>query len=69
MTKTLSQILHRPFDADPAIAGVTADSRKVREGFLFAALPLFLLFPAGFALVLAKDIRESMSAAAASWRK
>lgn len=39
MTKTLSQILHRPFDADPAIAGVTADSRKVREGFLFAALP------------------------------
>jgi UDP-N-acetylmuramoyl-L-alanyl-D-glutamate--2,6-diaminopimelate ligase len=39
LTKTLSQILHRSFDADPAIAGVTADSRKVREGFLFAALP------------------------------
>jgi UDP-N-acetylmuramoyl-L-alanyl-D-glutamate--2,6-diaminopimelate ligase len=39
LSKTLSQILNRPCAADPVIAGVTADSRKVREGFLFAALP------------------------------
>ena len=39
MSKTLSQILNRPVAADPVITGVTADSRKVREGFLFAALP------------------------------
>jgi UDP-N-acetylmuramoyl-L-alanyl-D-glutamate--2,6-diaminopimelate ligase len=35
----LSEILQRDFDQDPQIAGVTADSRKVRPGFLFAALP------------------------------
>lgn len=39
MSKTLSQILNRPCEVDPVITGVTADSRKVREGFLFAALP------------------------------
>ncbi|MBO9709732.1 MAG: UDP-N-acetylmuramoyl-L-alanyl-D-glutamate--2,6-diaminopimelate ligase [Caulobacter sp.] len=39
MSKTLSQLLNRPFEVDPVITGVTADSRKVREGFLFAALP------------------------------
>ncbi|GGL45642.1 UDP-N-acetylmuramoyl-L-alanyl-D-glutamate--2,6-diaminopimelate ligase [Caulobacter rhizosphaerae] len=39
MSKTLSQILNRPCATDPVITGVTADSRKVREGFLFAALP------------------------------
>ncbi|HWW24365.1 MAG TPA: Mur ligase domain-containing protein, partial [Caulobacter sp.] len=39
MSKTLSQILNRPCAVDPVITGVTADSRKVREGFLFAALP------------------------------
>ena len=39
MSQTLSQILNRPFAVDPVITGVTADSRKVRQGFLFAALP------------------------------
>lgn len=35
----LSQLLQRDLDADPQIAGVTADSRKVKPGFLFVALP------------------------------
>ena len=39
----LSDILRRPLvslgDADPVITGVTADSRKVTPGALFAALP------------------------------
>jgi UDP-N-acetylmuramoyl-L-alanyl-D-glutamate--2,6-diaminopimelate ligase len=39
MTKRLSELFNRPFAVDPAIAGVTADSRKVTAGWLFAALP------------------------------
>jgi UDP-N-acetylmuramoyl-L-alanyl-D-glutamate--2,6-diaminopimelate ligase len=40
MGRRLSDIVKRPVgDSDPAIAGVTADSRKVKPGFLFAALP------------------------------
>lgn len=35
----LSDLLHRDLPVDPLIAGVTADSRKVERGFLFAALP------------------------------
>jgi UDP-N-acetylmuramoyl-L-alanyl-D-glutamate--2,6-diaminopimelate ligase len=35
----LSEILKRPLEADPVITGVTADSRKVAPGDLFAALP------------------------------
>jgi len=35
----LSDLIAHDFDADPEIAGVTADSRKVRPGFVFAALP------------------------------
>jgi UDP-N-acetylmuramoyl-L-alanyl-D-glutamate--2,6-diaminopimelate ligase len=35
----LSDILKRPLDRDPVIEGVTADSRKVAPGALFAALP------------------------------
>lgn len=35
----LSQLVDGPVPADPEITGVTADSRKVRPGFLFAALP------------------------------
>ncbi|MBX3481771.1 MAG: UDP-N-acetylmuramoyl-L-alanyl-D-glutamate--2,6-diaminopimelate ligase [Caulobacter sp.] len=35
----LSDIIARPISPDPEITGVTADSRKVRPGFLFAALP------------------------------
>jgi UDP-N-acetylmuramoyl-L-alanyl-D-glutamate--2,6-diaminopimelate ligase len=39
MSKRLSDLFNRPFEADPVIAGVTADSRKVTAGWLFAALP------------------------------
>jgi len=35
----LSQLLNRDLPADPDITGVTADSRKVGPGVLFAALP------------------------------
>lgn len=35
----LSELLKRDLSIDPAIEGVTADSRKVRPGWLFAALP------------------------------
>ena len=35
----LSELLRREVPADPEITGVTADSRKVRPGYLFAALP------------------------------
>jgi UDP-N-acetylmuramoyl-L-alanyl-D-glutamate--2,6-diaminopimelate ligase len=39
MTRRLSELFNRPFAVDPVIAGVTADSRKVTAGWLFAALP------------------------------
>ncbi|WP_174301033.1 UDP-N-acetylmuramoyl-L-alanyl-D-glutamate--2,6-diaminopimelate ligase [Caulobacter sp. S45] len=41
MSVRLSALVARslPADADPLIEGVTADSRAVRPGFLFAALP------------------------------
>ena len=35
----LSNILKRDLPADPEISGITADSRRVRPGWLFAALP------------------------------
>lgn len=35
----LSDLVQRDFATDPEITGVTADSRKVRPGALFAALP------------------------------
>ena len=35
----LSDLLQRNLDNDPLIEGVTADSRKVERGYLFAALP------------------------------
>jgi len=35
----LSDLVHRDLSFDPQIEGVTADSRKVRPGWLFAALP------------------------------
>jgi UDP-N-acetylmuramoyl-L-alanyl-D-glutamate--2,6-diaminopimelate ligase len=35
----LSEIVRRDLSVDPVITGVTADSRKVAEGTLFAALP------------------------------
>jgi len=39
MTLKLSELVRRDLPVDPPIAGVTADSRKVAPGFLFAALP------------------------------
>jgi UDP-N-acetylmuramoyl-L-alanyl-D-glutamate--2,6-diaminopimelate ligase len=39
MTARLTQLVKRELGVDPEITGVTADSRKVRPGFLFAALP------------------------------
>lgn len=39
MGQPLSALLNRPIATDPIIEGITADSRKVERGFLFAALP------------------------------
>jgi UDP-N-acetylmuramoyl-L-alanyl-D-glutamate--2,6-diaminopimelate ligase len=39
MGKLLSELVQRRLDVDPQIEGVAADSRKVKPGFLFAALP------------------------------
>jgi UDP-N-acetylmuramoyl-L-alanyl-D-glutamate--2,6-diaminopimelate ligase len=39
MSQRLSDLCQQDFDIDPVITGVTADSRKVGPGFLFAALP------------------------------
>jgi UDP-N-acetylmuramoyl-L-alanyl-D-glutamate--2,6-diaminopimelate ligase len=39
MAPRLSRLVQRDLETDPAISGVTADSRKVKPGFLFAALP------------------------------
>ena len=38
-SRRLSDLLQRPLDVDPLITGVTADSRRVAPGALFAALP------------------------------
>jgi len=70
LSKTLSQILNRPVEGDPVITGVTADSRKVRDGFLFAALPgskadgrgfIESAIASGAAAVLAPDDVEGLS--------
>ena len=39
MSARLSDLVQRELDIDPVIEGVTADSRKVKPGYLFAALP------------------------------
>src|ERR1700741_2087434 len=39
MSPRLTQLVKRHLGADPEITGGTADSRKVKPGFLFAALP------------------------------
>ena len=39
MGRLLSELVQRRLDVDPQIEGITADSRKVGPGFLFAALP------------------------------
>ncbi len=37
--RRLSELVARTFDLDPLITGITADSRKVIPGYVFAALP------------------------------
>jgi UDP-N-acetylmuramoyl-L-alanyl-D-glutamate--2,6-diaminopimelate ligase len=39
MSARLSELLRADLDVDPVISGVTADSRRVKPGYLFAALP------------------------------
>lgn len=39
MSVRLSELVRRPLGRDPVIEGVTADSRQVKPGWLFAALP------------------------------
>jgi UDP-N-acetylmuramoyl-L-alanyl-D-glutamate--2,6-diaminopimelate ligase len=39
MARRLSDLVRQDLDFDPEILGVTADSRQVRPGYLFAALP------------------------------
>ena len=39
MSVRLTQLVKRDLGVDPEVTGVTADSRKVRPGYLFAALP------------------------------
>jgi UDP-N-acetylmuramoyl-L-alanyl-D-glutamate--2,6-diaminopimelate ligase len=71
MGKRLSDLIKRPVgDSDPEIAGVTADSRKVKPGYLFAALPgaavdgrafIAQAVGAGAAAVLAPQATASLS--------
>ena len=64
MMARLSDLIQRDLASDPEISGVTADSRKVRPGFLFVALPgsradgrsfIPAALDAGAAAVLAPD--------------
>ena len=66
----LSQLLRRELAQDPVISGVTADSRLVRPGYLFAALPgakadgksfIPAALGAGAAAVLAGEAVEGLS--------
>ena len=67
----LSALVRRPVDPDPEITGVTADSRLVRPGFLFAALAgakadgrrfIGEALAAGAAAVLTDEAIEGLSA-------
>lgn len=66
----LSQLVDGAFDTDPEIAGVTADSRRVRPGWLFAAMPgskvdgrgfIPAALQAGAAAILAPDDVTALS--------
>ena len=59
MSARLSQLVKRDLSVDPEITGVTADSRKVRPGFLFAALPGSKVDGAAFA---AKAVEQGAAA-------
>jgi UDP-N-acetylmuramoyl-L-alanyl-D-glutamate--2,6-diaminopimelate ligase len=69
----LSELMRRDVAVDPEITGVTADSRQVRPGFLFAALPgvkadgrsfIPAALQAGAAAVLAANDVETLDAMA-----
>ena len=49
MSQRLSNLLRRELESDPLITGVTADSRRVKPGYLFAALPGISVDGAAFA--------------------
>jgi UDP-N-acetylmuramoyl-L-alanyl-D-glutamate--2,6-diaminopimelate ligase len=49
MSVRLTKLVKRDLGVDPEITGVTADSRKVKPGFLFAALPGSTVDGAAFA--------------------
>lgn len=49
MSVRLTRLVKRDLAVDPEITGVTADSRKVKPGFLFAALPGSTVDGAAFA--------------------
>ena len=49
MSQRLSNLLRRELESDPLITGVTADSRRVKPGYLFAALPGVSVDGAAFA--------------------
>src|SRR6185312_4187447 len=67
----LSALVRQEVDPDPDITGVTADSRKVQPGYLFAALPgsttdgaafAAAAVAAGAAAVIAADAIEGLAA-------
>ena len=67
----LSQLVQRELPVDPEITGVTADSRRVKPGYLFAALPgakadgrasVEAALAAGAAAVLAPEAVEGVAA-------
>ncbi|MEE9329154.1 MAG: UDP-N-acetylmuramoyl-L-alanyl-D-glutamate--2,6-diaminopimelate ligase [Parvularculaceae bacterium] len=55
----LSCLIRHEFDTDPEITGLTADSREVKVGYIFAALP-------GFVTDGAKYIQQAEQAGAAA---
>ena len=63
MSLRLSDLVKRDLAVDPEINGVTADSRKVRPGFLFAALPGSKVDGAAFA---AKAVQDGAAAVIAA---
>jgi UDP-N-acetylmuramoyl-L-alanyl-D-glutamate--2,6-diaminopimelate ligase len=71
LSPRLSDVIKRPVSPDPVITGVTADSRQVRPGFLFTALPgskvdgrtfIAAALKAGAAAILApEDVKSSQA--------